>query len=164
MARREAPREDLLREATALVDRIELTLPGRDASVVVGFRKDGCASIYFGEDPALHFNSRGHLRRAYDDGRLLKAERGQLVELTRRRTSDEVQLLRRPWPVEETRAFLTALGEQLTQLRGQLLDRQYRVVGMVSTAASADILIGRIVEWLEPRGTTLEIARQPNAR
>ena len=41
MARRESDREDLLREATALVERAELTIEGFDEPIVVGFRRDG---------------------------------------------------------------------------------------------------------------------------
>ena len=63
-----------------------------DARAVIGFRRDGAPSIYFGEDPAYHFNAAGHLRRAYLDGRLLKAERGRLIVIERVRTEKQVQL------------------------------------------------------------------------
>ena len=71
-------REDLLREATALVERIEL-VPHRDRQfdasepIVVGFRADGALSIFFGDDPVYQFNAAGELRRAYCDGLLFKA-------------------------------------------------------------------------------------------
>ena len=49
MAREEKEREDIFREATALVERIELSgLAGQAGSVVVGFWRNGCTSIYFG--------------------------------------------------------------------------------------------------------------------
>ena len=48
MARHEEDREDLLAEATALVERAELVVEGAAESVVIGFRRDGCASIYCG--------------------------------------------------------------------------------------------------------------------
>ena len=44
MSRNEADREDLLREATALVNRIELQLEDADESWVVGFRRNDAAS------------------------------------------------------------------------------------------------------------------------
>ena len=70
MARDESDREDLLREATALVERIELAPADAadDEHIVAGFRRDGALSIYFGADPVYHFNSAGELRRAYCDG------------------------------------------------------------------------------------------------
>lgn len=49
MAREEKEREDIFREATAPVERIELSgLAGQAGSVVVGFWRNGCTSIYFG--------------------------------------------------------------------------------------------------------------------
>ena len=47
MARQESNREDLLREATALVERVELHVPAFEEPIVVGFRRDGCASFLF---------------------------------------------------------------------------------------------------------------------
>src|SRR5262245_37512289 len=86
MARHEQDREDLIREATALIDRCELVdLSGGDPWVV-GVRAGGAVSIYLGSDPVYHFNSAGQLRRAFVDGELWTAERGRLVRLARRRT------------------------------------------------------------------------------
>src|SRR5204863_2544475 len=78
MAREESSREDLLREATALVERIELIPNGStsDGRIVAGFRRNGALSVFFGEDPVYQFNAAGELRRAYTDGKLLKADRG----------------------------------------------------------------------------------------
>lgn len=45
MARSEGPREDLLAEAVALVERVELSTDSSEVPVVIGFRKDGCASF-----------------------------------------------------------------------------------------------------------------------
>src|SRR5512134_1308657 len=94
MARQESEREDLLREATALVERAELQLPSFAEPIVVGFRSGGAASFFFGSDPVYQFNSTGQLRRAFVAGKLLKAERGRLVALARERTAEEVALVR----------------------------------------------------------------------
>src|SRR5215216_4505512 len=93
MAREGSSREDLLREATALVERIELLPRTTDRSmvasdlvgehIIAGFRRDGALSIFFGEDPVYQFNAAGALRRAYCDGKLLKAARGRLAALQR---------------------------------------------------------------------------------
>ena len=68
MSRQQQDREDLLQEATALVQRIGLRLAGEDEELVIGFRRDGGASFYWGGSLAYQFNSRGHLRRATSMG------------------------------------------------------------------------------------------------
>ena len=78
-------REDLLAEATALVERIELDVDEMDESIVIGFRPSGAGSIYFGPDAAYHFTSHNRLRRAYANGLLYKAEKRRLISLDRRR-------------------------------------------------------------------------------
>src|ERR1700704_5517811 len=96
MAREESSREELLREATALVERVEL-IPNvaiSDGHIVAGFRRNGALSVFFGEDPVYQFNAAGELRRAYTNGKLLKADRGRLAALQRVRTQNEVQLVR----------------------------------------------------------------------
>src|SRR5688572_18570527 len=65
MARQEQDREDILREATALVERVELLIPEFPEPIVAGFRRDGSASFFFGADPVLQFNAQGKLRRAF---------------------------------------------------------------------------------------------------
>src|SRR3954469_16416273 len=119
MAREESGREDLLREATALIERIELRPRTTDLSIaasnlsdepiVAGFRRDGALSIFFGEDPVYQFNAGGELRRAYFSGKLLKATRGRLVALERVRTEHEVQLMRNELLREEEVEFLNQM-------------------------------------------------------
>jgi hypothetical protein len=161
MARQEHTREDLLAEATALVERVEIALDGSQQHVVVGFRRDGSASIYFGEDPAYHFNSQGELRRAYLDGRLLKAERGRLVAMTRERTDREVQLLSRELSTDETARVVEDLIRRIAAL-AQLLDgRRYQVVG--KDPIDADVLVrGRSL--LHNLAAELIIAQSPHVR
>ncbi len=72
MARHEEEREDLMRDAKALVDRIELVVPGFEEPVVVGFRTNGAASFYFGQDAVYHFNSQLELRRALSTTRFTR--------------------------------------------------------------------------------------------
>ena len=88
MAREHHAREDLLHDAHALVPRILVRIADGQASVDVlaGFRGESL-SLYFGDDPAYHFNAAGELRRAFVAERLVKAERGRLVTLQRRRSA-----------------------------------------------------------------------------
>src|SRR5262245_41173967 len=104
MARDESEREDLLAEATALVERVEI-VPRRTlareygavletGSIVAGFRANGAMSLFLGEDPVYQFNAAGQLRRAFVNGRLYKAVGGRLVQLERIRQPQLVELRR----------------------------------------------------------------------
>jgi hypothetical protein len=148
MAREEQDREDLLRDATALVERIELAPASGVADaepVVVGFRRNGALSIFFGADPVYQFNAAGELRRAFRGGLLYKAERGRLVSLERARTPDEVQLLRRELSDEQQGAFLSQMQRCLADLARQLNGAALRVVGQLPP--QVDVL-ARAQSWL----------------
>jgi len=88
MAQSEHDREDILREATALVERVELRLPDQPEAVVAGFRRDGSASFFFGVEPVLQFNTLKEFRRGYEGGQLLKAVHGQIVSLRKMREAN----------------------------------------------------------------------------
>lgn len=151
MARQEVDKEDLLREATALVDRVELAIKDDLPSglqILVGFRTDGGASIFFGADPVYHFNAMGELRRAYCEGFLFKAERGRLVSLRRERNADEVQLIRHELSDIEQVDFLRQMQTWLQRVARAIVTREYEVVGRVG--GDRDI-IGRIARWLSSR-------------
>lgn len=116
MAKEEHEREDLLRDAKAYDSRAQWHVPFCLEPVFVGFRANGGPSFYFGQDEVYHFNSMGQLRRAFIAGKLLKAEGGRLVELTRERTTQGVQLLRRELSVTEADEILTRFHQQVTAL------------------------------------------------
>jgi hypothetical protein len=149
MAREEQNREDVLREATALVERVELApaagFAGEGERAVVGFRADGSLSVFFGAEPVYQFNSRRELRRAYADGLLYKAERGRLVSLERVRHLQEVQLLRRELSESAQADFLTAAQQRLRTLADHVERQMLVSVGQVP--AEADVL-GRFREWM----------------
>jgi hypothetical protein len=162
MAREESEREDLLREATALVERIELAPIGGDDGehVVAGFRREGGLSIYFGSDSAYHFNSTGDLRRAFANGLLIKAAHGQIVSLDRRRQASEVQLVRHAFSDIEQSQFLSDLERRLADFSRQCDASQWIIVGQVP--ADADVL-GRLRDWLT-RHPGATVAKSPNAQ
>lgn len=162
MARYEADREDLLREATALVERIELAAlddPNAD-HVVVGFRRSGAASVYFGSEPAYHFNSAGELRRAYYDGALIKAEQGRLVEMRRNRKVDVVELDSKILADTEQQRLVDEIRADLRRLATELQEGRYAVIGQVP--AEADVR-RRVMQWLEGLGDWT-VASSPHAR
>ncbi|HEY4307811.1 MAG TPA: hypothetical protein VGN12_00040 [Pirellulales bacterium] len=158
MAKYEQSREDLLAEATALVERVELALPAESANVVIGFRKTGAASLYFGEDPAYHFNSAGQLRRAYLDGQLLKAEREQLITMARQRDAAEVQLRSRALTAAESSDVLGALLRRVKALERNLADGHFQIVGQVPSDVD---IIGRARRFLADLAAGISIAASP---
>jgi hypothetical protein len=168
MAREESSREDLLREATALVERIELAplangpLSAGDLAeehIVVGFRRDGALSIFFGEDPVYQFNPAGELRRAYCDGKLLKAVGGQLAALDRVRTEHETQLVRHDLTRDEQATFIAQMQDNLKRFAQVIKANGFEIVGQVPTGA--DVLI-RVQNWFASHNKW-PIAARPNA-
>jgi hypothetical protein len=168
MAREESSREDLLGEATALVERIEIVPrapaapapmhPTAETPIVAGFRAEGGLSVFFGEDPVYQFNADGELRRAYCAGTLLKAVRGRLVALTRERAEHRTQLLRHELTDEEHAEFLAGLTVRLQELAASLATSHFDVRGQVPV--DADVL-GRLRSWLETY-KSWPIAVRPN--
>ena len=156
MAREESSREDLLREATALVERIELA--SSDQHIVAGFRRDGSLSIFFGEDPVYQFNAAGELRRAYSSGRLLKASNGRLVVLNRVRTEHAVQLVRHELSRKEEAEFVRQMSELLRSFAQLIEANDLEVVGQVPDGAD---VLGRVKASLATLGEP-RIAARPN--
>jgi hypothetical protein len=152
MARDESAREDLLREATALVERIELSVAGAgdgneesQCKVVIGFRANGSMSVFFGDDLAYQFNAAGELRRAYCEGQLFKADRGRLVSLDRQRQQGVVQLLSRDLSDAEQTSFVNTMQDCLRRLSDGLEHGAYSVAGQFP--AESDVL-SRVRRWL----------------
>ena len=163
MAHHESDREDLLREATALVERIELvpsssTSKAAETPIVAGFRADGALSVFFGEDPVYQFNAAGELRRAYCDGLLLMAVRGRLVSLQRLRSANEVQLVRHELTDAEQNDFLAAMRLRLRGLSALVGTRSFAVTGQFPP--DADVL-GCVRTWLAEH-QEWRIAARPN--
>ncbi len=161
MAHEELPREDLLREATALVERVELvpTAPCRDQSIVAGFRPDGALSIFFGEEEVYHFNAVGALRRVYLDGHLYKALSGELVRLTRVRTTQQVELRSRALESAEKANFVVALQSRLAALATDMAVGMFEVRREVPPNAN---VVDRLRDWLTGH-PAVPIATRPNA-
>ena len=165
MAREEQDREDLLREATAFVDRAEFAVAGFESPVFVGFRENSAASVYFGPDRVYHFNADGELRRAYRDGLLYKADRGELVSLDRRRDAHETSLVARRLSAEDTSAFLNELNTALLRFATAFSSHQGVTGGEVTSAATAangQTAAGCIEKWLTELPRQFRIAQSPN--
>ena len=160
MTRREQDREDILAEATALVERVELQIAGETDPIVVGFRRNGAVAIYFGQDAAYQFNANCQLRRAFVDYLLLKAVRGGLAALRRERTAEEVQLVRHDLNAQETAAFLAQMNARIAALRDELQADRATVLRQISPSGLAAT---RVEDWLRKFPDRIEIANSPRA-
>jgi len=159
MARHEQDREDLLREATALVQRVEFQLDDSSEAIVVGFRRDNSGSLFVGSDRVFQFNKNNELRRGYWNGKLVKAEKGRLVELIRVRTATEVQLRRRDFDAEETNSYLQLLRDSIQQILSAFAQHKCTIVGQVPS--DADVL-SAVADWLNALEDDIRIADVPN--
>jgi hypothetical protein len=160
MARQESDREDILREATALIDRVELQCDGWVEPVVFGLRRQGAMSIFIGQDEVYQFDSHQALRRAFWHGQLLKAERGRLVQLTRERSPRQTVLRRRELTEQEQAEHLRRLERRIAGLCRVLEHGLYRVQGEVS--GSGGSVVQRVLQWLDQFPSTAAVAS--NAR
>jgi hypothetical protein len=157
MAREDSNREDLLAEATALIQRVELvSVDG--TTVVAGFRQSGEFSVFFGEDLAYHFNRSNELRRAYCDGLLIKASGRRLLSLKRVRTEHETQLCRHALSNTEQEAFVAEMSRRLRELQATLAAGNFEAGRQVPT--DIDVLL-RVQTWLAA-STSWQIAELPN--
>jgi len=157
MARDQSDRENLLAEATALVERAEIAIEdGR--TIVVGFRRDSSFSVFFDSEPVFQFNAAGELRRAYYEGRLIKAELGKLIALDRQRADGQVQLVRDEFDDARSQQFIQAMSQHLEELTSVLESDRFRLVGQVSP--NADVM-QRARDWLSSRPEPPTIAQSP---
>lgn len=135
MARNQHDREDLIAEATALIDRIELQTrneAGGDHDIVfAGFRKNGFLSIYFDQDLHYQFDHDGCLRRAYVDPYLYRASYGNLSQLKRQRADDQTILERTDLDTVQAREFVNSYQRRLRDLQSQLNSAQQNVLRFV---------------------------------
>lgn len=135
MARHEEDREDLMAEATALVPRVELQIPGREDSVILGQRSAGRLSVYFGADPVYHYEPNGQLRRAYVDGLLYRTQGTTLAALRKARTETTSELQRHDLTPDELTAFLDRMRSDIGQLAASLSADTHRIVQRVPDQA-----------------------------
>jgi hypothetical protein len=138
MSRDESDREDLMREATALVYRAEIRVPSEADPVVAGFRRDGSLAVYFGSDPVYQFDDTGRLRRGFVDGVLYRTQGGTLARMTRHRTPEATELHRHDLTGEELQTFLKRMLGRISVFRGWLAADEYEVVEAVP--APCDVL------------------------
>ena len=131
MSRREADREDLMQEATALRQRVEMRIDGGTETVVAGFFADGRLALYFESDPVFQFDPEGRLRRAFCDGDLFRSQGSTLARLTRARSTHSTDLERHDLGTEELQSFLSRMKERLAALLEALQSNRIEVLRKV---------------------------------
>lgn len=133
MARTESDKEDLIRDATALVERAELVCDHDETLITIGFFRDGRCTVYLNQDPFYQFDSEGRLRRAYENGLLYRSQTDTLSSMVRERSSDadgnpqSVTLSRRDLDASELHEFLTRMHGYLRPLRDHIAASRYTV-------------------------------------
>jgi hypothetical protein len=142
----ETDREDLLREAVALVRRMELLVMPGNRVIVVGFRSTGWMSVYFNADLMYQFDDLGRLRRAYIDGLLYRSGGRVLAELHRQRSESETTLVRRDLDSGPLVEFRDRTHERVRWLRDVL--RQGGVTISRQIPADDSSLIHDVIEFL----------------
>ena len=165
MAKQNQDKEDILREATALVNRVELKLGGEgesDDSVFVGFRRDGAVSFFFGAEPVYQFNTQHAFRRGYYQNTMLKAEQGKLVQLTRSREGEKLVLLRREFNDQQTVEFCEEMRHNLLNLLSVVRDEKYELMGFVVEDNTVEPLLLQVADWIENHARQIRIANVPN--
>ena len=157
MAQHEVDREDLMREAVALPDRVELSVNGFESLITIGFRSNSAMSIFIGQDPVYQFDPEGRLRRAFVDGLLYRSQHTTLAMLKRERTDTQTLLLRTDIADDALQSFrgtmlfsLQILEQKLNSadftIRRSVPDAISHITRIQSTLASI-----RLAEsWLSP--------------
>jgi hypothetical protein len=129
MSRQEGDREDLFHEIRALSPRVEFQVLPDGEIVTAGSRAATRGwSIYFGADPAYHFDSSGGLRRAYAEGLLYRTQGTTLARMNRQRNAKEVQLVRHDLAEVEVADFVGDMRSRLTSLRDTMQRGQTKVL------------------------------------
>lgn len=147
MARHEENREDLIAEATALVERIELRTKSLAEDVVtVGFRRNGFLSIYFEQDRFYQFDLENCLRRAYVSPFVYRAQFGKLCRLDRQRSSQQTTLVRTDLAEIEAHQFINDCRHWLQQLLSEIDSNNYQILRSVveDGGMSNQTLVARI--------------------
>lgn len=157
MAQHEEDREDLMREAVALSDRVELSVDGFESLITIGFRSNSAMSIFIGQDPVYQFDPEGRLRRAFVDGLLYRSQHTTLAMLKRERTETQTLLLRTDLADDALLKFRETMRRSLELLEQKLRSAAFRVVRSVPESVShiariqtalASVL--RAESWLSP--------------
>lgn len=139
MARQETDKEDLIRDATALVERAEIICEEWSTIITIGFFRDGRCAVYIDQDPFYQFDSSGLLRRAFESGFLYRSQGSTLAQINRRRSTSKnsetetVVLCRNDLSVSELHQFRERMTLHLNRLHNSIELGKYSVCRAVTS-------------------------------
>lgn len=161
MAKDEHDREDLLKDATGYILRVELKLEDIEPVVFCGFRDTDAFSIYWGQDEVIQFNAHKAIRRGYWQGQMIASYLGQLHWLKRDPSQARTQLSRERFSPDEQERFLKLAQTRTAQMRSRLQSNAYALIGQVPADGDA---VARILDWLlENQTAPFPLAKHPGA-
>lgn len=156
MARKEEDKEDLIVDATALVNRAEYVPAPDDTNrwslVTVGFRKDGCFSLYFDQDPFYQFDASGHLRRACIGRFLFRSQGNTLARLNRERLVEQTTLQRIDLDDEQLHMFRNQMLEHLQSFQHAIRTGTMKRGRSVTTCEDIDHQMLNFIETILQHG------------
>jgi hypothetical protein len=142
MARSESDKEDLIADATSLVERAEydcvLNATKANKITTVGFRRDDSLSLYFEQDPFYQFDSNGLLRRSYEKGFLYRSQGDTLAKLDRHRSETKTTLQRSDLSETQLAEFRQRMRQHLTALLQFLHSGDYNRLRCISERGDID--------------------------
>jgi hypothetical protein len=158
MARTEHDREDLLRDGKQMPVRAECQIDG--VAVVIGFRKQGQVSLYFGPDTVFQFNVARELRRVFFMGKRFAAIQGKLCELTRQIQGGKVQFVSSVIDVDDELAILNVLHDGLAKVQTafESPDSKWNIIEFGS-----EDFHKQLSHWLAAVSVNIVVAEIPNA-
>ncbi len=146
MARNEANREDLIREAVALTERAEFRINGSIELVTIGFRTTRAMSVFIGQDPVYQFDPEGRVRRAFVDGFLFRSQHTTLARMVRERTETQTLLVRTDLNESELADFRSRMLSVLQSLQQSIMNGS----AVISRSVPSDInLVPQVVSAIE---------------
>ena len=154
MERKESDKEDLMVEATALVERIEYEHNGSTdfaevhSLMTAGYRRDGSFSIYFDQEHFYQFDDAGLLRRAWSKGFLYRTQGDTLAELDRVRTGEKTILQRRDLSPSELASFAVEMRQRLSSLLSAQEKDLLRVRRVVSPNSDLKVRIPKTLRQI----------------
>jgi hypothetical protein len=131
MARIEEDREDLMRDATALVRRMEIQIDGQEDPIFIGYKRSDYLSIYLSQDLVYHFDNYHQLRRAFVKPFLYRSEGDSLTRLARARTESTSELHSAKLSDEELNQFQLEMHNHLSSLHDALNANQFKVIQQI---------------------------------
>ena len=131
MATNESPREDLIREATALIERAELQLSPDSPLITIGYRRNNAFSLFIDQDPVYQFDPDCRLLRAFVNGLLYRSQQTTLARMQRQRSAAQTILNRTDLSAEQLMEFRQNMAQHLARILQAIEAGQFSIVRQI---------------------------------